>query len=495
MRALPLGGALPSGSGPVINLIGLSPVIAIIAGIRAHRPASPASPWLLPRRTASALFWLGDLYTYSYPHLLGARGCRSPRSDVSSYVAMYPVMMAGLLILAPTAAAARRAAAGLARRGSSSTVGLALPVVDRPHGALRPRRRTNSRRSPRPSPSPTRSEDFRADRRRRPPRARRTAAARAPFYLLMASVGLPARDGFVLRAAHAPTALYARPALARRGLDRLLPPLGRRGPAPVDGAARASPPRRAARSRSPRSASGLLDVRVARSRRRSASCTTSAPATSTTSVVRIASISLFGLVIVRDGRPGTAPAGPLARAASAAAPASARRRSSLASGRERVEIERVHRQCRRCARQPRLRGRAVPGLEGPTALRVTAASRPARRSPKGAALDLPRLLTAAADGGGVVRPGRRGADGRRARRPPLPRARRRARAPPRAAGRPARRRFRHPLQGRAGGDPPRSPPRSRSRSTARSLSEEVHRRRGEARFASLVAPTPATSSP
>src|SRR4051795_3805965 len=57
-----------AGSGPVMNLLGLSPVIAIVAGIRVHRPASPG-PW---RWFAAgfALFWFGDLYTYSYPLLL-----------------------------------------------------------------------------------------------------------------------------------------------------------------------------------------------------------------------------------------------------------------------------------------------------------------------------------------------------------------------------------------------------------------------------------------
>ncbi|HYM80966.1 MAG TPA: hypothetical protein VEY91_06090, partial [Candidatus Limnocylindria bacterium] len=33
-----------AGSGPVINLLGLSTVIAILVGLRRHRPASPG-PW------------------------------------------------------------------------------------------------------------------------------------------------------------------------------------------------------------------------------------------------------------------------------------------------------------------------------------------------------------------------------------------------------------------------------------------------------------------
>ena len=68
--ALYLFGGPLQGSGPVMNLIGFSPVIAIFAGIRRHRPHAVAAWSLLA--AGSALFWLGDLYTYSYPKVLGA---------------------------------------------------------------------------------------------------------------------------------------------------------------------------------------------------------------------------------------------------------------------------------------------------------------------------------------------------------------------------------------------------------------------------------------
>ena len=60
------------GSGPVMNLLGL------VAGRRDRRRRPPAPPASTRRRGAAspsgfALFWLGDLYTYSYPQLLGAR--------------------------------------------------------------------------------------------------------------------------------------------------------------------------------------------------------------------------------------------------------------------------------------------------------------------------------------------------------------------------------------------------------------------------------------
>ena len=48
-----------AGSGPVMNLLGLSPVIAILVGLRLHRPAS-RSPWLW-FALGFVLFWAGDL--------------------------------------------------------------------------------------------------------------------------------------------------------------------------------------------------------------------------------------------------------------------------------------------------------------------------------------------------------------------------------------------------------------------------------------------------
>jgi diguanylate cyclase (GGDEF)-like protein/PAS domain S-box-containing protein len=111
------------GSGPLMNVIGLSPIVAILVGIRVHKPAS-RKPWLL-LAAGSVLFWLGDLYTYSYPHLLGA-DVPFPSPGDALYVLMYPVMMAGLLLLV------RRRNAGTDRNGLIDglilTVGLSLPA-------------------------------------------------------------------------------------------------------------------------------------------------------------------------------------------------------------------------------------------------------------------------------------------------------------------------------------------------------------------------------
>ena len=83
-------------SGPVFNLLGLSPVVAIIVGVRRYKPAS-RGPWLW-FAVGMLLFWLGDLYTYSYPRLFGA-DVPFPSLGDGAYVAVYPALMAGLLML------------------------------------------------------------------------------------------------------------------------------------------------------------------------------------------------------------------------------------------------------------------------------------------------------------------------------------------------------------------------------------------------------------
>jgi diguanylate cyclase (GGDEF)-like protein/PAS domain S-box-containing protein len=85
-----------AGSGPVMNLLGLSPVLAIVAGMRRYRPAS-RGPWRW-FAVGFTLFWLGDLYTYSYPRLLG-REVPFPSIGDASYLIVYPALMIGLLAL------------------------------------------------------------------------------------------------------------------------------------------------------------------------------------------------------------------------------------------------------------------------------------------------------------------------------------------------------------------------------------------------------------
>jgi diguanylate cyclase (GGDEF)-like protein/PAS domain S-box-containing protein len=110
-----------AGSGPVMNLLGLSPVAAILLGLRRHRPRS-RGPWLW-FAVGFLLFWLGDLYTYSYPRLLG-KEVPFPSIGDAAYLVVYPALMAGLLILV------RRRNPGGDRAGAIDslimTLGLAL---------------------------------------------------------------------------------------------------------------------------------------------------------------------------------------------------------------------------------------------------------------------------------------------------------------------------------------------------------------------------------
>ncbi|HEX9142062.1 MAG TPA: EAL domain-containing protein [Gaiellaceae bacterium] len=85
-----------SGNGLLINFLGLTGVLAIIAGIRMHKPAARAAWWLFA--AGQFLFFSGDVYTYSYRKLLGAE-VGFPSVGDALYLLVYPVLMAGLFIL------------------------------------------------------------------------------------------------------------------------------------------------------------------------------------------------------------------------------------------------------------------------------------------------------------------------------------------------------------------------------------------------------------
>jgi diguanylate cyclase (GGDEF)-like protein/PAS domain S-box-containing protein len=85
-----------AGSGPVMNVLGLAPVVAILVGVRRHCPPS-RGPWGF-FAVGFLLFWLGDLYTYSYPRVFGAE-VPFPSVGDGMYVLVYPALMIGLLTL------------------------------------------------------------------------------------------------------------------------------------------------------------------------------------------------------------------------------------------------------------------------------------------------------------------------------------------------------------------------------------------------------------
>jgi diguanylate cyclase (GGDEF)-like protein/PAS domain S-box-containing protein len=111
-----------AGSGPVMNVLGLAPVLAIAAGVRVHRPQARLA-WAC-FALGFVLFWLGDLYTYSYPALLH-REVPFPSLGDAAYLAVYPALIAGVLILERRRSP--RSDRGSAIDAAILTVGLALP--------------------------------------------------------------------------------------------------------------------------------------------------------------------------------------------------------------------------------------------------------------------------------------------------------------------------------------------------------------------------------
>ena len=110
------------GSAPFMNVLGVTGALAVAAGIRWHRPTSRL-PWLF-FVVGLGLFWLGDIYTYSYPKLVH-REVPFPSIGDAIYLTVYPALMAGLLILVRRRNPHRKA------RGAIDvtilTLGLALP--------------------------------------------------------------------------------------------------------------------------------------------------------------------------------------------------------------------------------------------------------------------------------------------------------------------------------------------------------------------------------
>ena len=84
------------GSGPVINGLGLSGVVAVLAGIQMNRPSARVPWWCFV--LGLFLFWLGDMYTYSYPKLFNV-AVPFPSIGDAIYLAVYPALMLGLLVL------------------------------------------------------------------------------------------------------------------------------------------------------------------------------------------------------------------------------------------------------------------------------------------------------------------------------------------------------------------------------------------------------------
>jgi uncharacterized membrane protein YhhN len=69
--------------GPVFNAIGFSGVVAVVVGVRLHRPAARLAWYLIA--LGLALFVAGDVLAYNYKALFGGHcpSCRSPIRSTS----------------------------------------------------------------------------------------------------------------------------------------------------------------------------------------------------------------------------------------------------------------------------------------------------------------------------------------------------------------------------------------------------------------------------
>ena len=150
----------------MINGLGLYGVIGVVGGIRVHKPKAAVAWWFMA--AGLLLFFLGDVYTYSYPKLFHA-DVPFPSLGDAMYIGVYPVLMVGLLLLVRRRN--QRASDGPGVIDSViMSVGLSLvsflfliaPYIhdgsmdaDRPSWCRSPTRRATSSCWPRPSGSPS----------------------------------------------------------------------------------------------------------------------------------------------------------------------------------------------------------------------------------------------------------------------------------------------------------------------------------------------------
>ena len=84
------------GSPLVINGLGLYGLLAVVAGIRFHRPRARLAWWLFA--LGVFLFWVGDVYTYGIRILFNVT-VPFPSFGDAVYLTMYPVLMVGIVLL------------------------------------------------------------------------------------------------------------------------------------------------------------------------------------------------------------------------------------------------------------------------------------------------------------------------------------------------------------------------------------------------------------
>lgn len=85
------------GSPVLINGLGMTSWIAVIVGIRRNKPSYSLPWWLFA--VGFCLYWMGDVYTYSYPQLILHHELPFPSIGDAIYLTVYPAQMLGLLLL------------------------------------------------------------------------------------------------------------------------------------------------------------------------------------------------------------------------------------------------------------------------------------------------------------------------------------------------------------------------------------------------------------
>ncbi len=96
LAAVYLAPVFSSGNALLMNSLGLSMPVAIVIGIRINKPKAQAAWWLF--FAGQFLFFCGDVYTYTYPKLLGG-DVGFPSFGDALYLTVYPLLMVGLLVL------------------------------------------------------------------------------------------------------------------------------------------------------------------------------------------------------------------------------------------------------------------------------------------------------------------------------------------------------------------------------------------------------------
>src|SRR2546427_3334497 len=86
-----------AGKGPAFTMLGISSLVAVLVGIHLYRPR-PRLPWYL-FAAGIAMFVLGDAFYYTLPKLLHRAPPPFPSTGDVFYLLVYPLLIAGVLVL------------------------------------------------------------------------------------------------------------------------------------------------------------------------------------------------------------------------------------------------------------------------------------------------------------------------------------------------------------------------------------------------------------